>query len=172
MADDNDDISPQETLPKSKTRLKKEMQALQDLGTALVGLSDKQLSHIPLEGELAAAIHQARGIKHREAKRRQLQFIGKLMRNTDVEAIETAYRALMDKTQHHVQQQHLVERWRDRLIAEGNAAVTDFLQQYPHCDSQHLRQLVRGSLKEKQHNKPPAQARKLFRYVLEVTTRI
>ncbi|TQV80168.1 DUF615 domain-containing protein [Exilibacterium tricleocarpae] len=168
MSSNNDEFSAEETQPKSKTQLKKEMQALQDLGTALVGLSDKQLAQIPLEGELAEAIHQARRIRHREGKRRQLQFIGKLMRNTDVTAIDSAYKALMEKNHHHIRRQHLTEQWRDRLIAEGNPAVTVFLQEYPHGDSQHLRQLVRGASKEKAHNKPPAQARKLFRYLLEV----
>ena len=150
---------------KSKTQRKKEMLALQELGTALVGLSDNELSQIPLQGDLAAAINEARRLKQREAKRRQLQYIGRLMRDTDIDAIQTAYRQLTEKNHRHVQQHHLVEQWRERLLGENHSALTEFLQRYPDCDSQHLRQLIRGALKEQQHNKPPAQARKLFRYL-------
>lgn len=157
----------QGSLP-SKTQRKKAMHALQELGTALVALSENELAQIPLQGELATAIYQARKLRQREARRRQLQYIGRLMRSADSEGIKAAYQALMDKNHHHVQQHHLVERWRDRLLGDGNTALTAFLQQYPQGDSQQLRQLIRGALKEQRHDKPPAQARRLFRYLREI----
>lgn len=166
--DDNHDSDFDEELPKSKSQIKREMTALQDLGNQLVELSDSQLSQLPLDDKLLKAIVEARQMKHREGRRRQLQFIGKLMRKADHEAIAAGYQKFAEKDRHAVQRQHQVERWRDRMLAEGDAAVSEFLQTYPDTDRQQLRQLVRSALKEQQQNKPPAHARKLFRFIRDL----
>ncbi len=152
---------------KSRTQVKREMQALQDLGRKLVELSNNQLAQIPLDETLGHAISEARRINSREGLRRQLQYVGKLMRSSDHEAIAAAYQKLFDHDKQHIQKQHKLERWRDRLIAEGDSAINEFVGQFPAADRQQLRQLVRSAKKEQENNKPPASARKLFRCLRE-----
>jgi len=166
--DDNYDSEFDDELPKSKSQIKREMTALQELGNRLVELSDSQLSQLPLGDKLQKAIVEARHMKHREGRRRQLQFIGKLMRKADHEAIAAGYEQFAEKDRQSVQRQHLIERWRDRMLSEGDDAVGEFLQAYPETDRQQLRQLVRNALKEQEHNKPPAYARKLFRFIRDL----
>lgn len=153
----------------SKSARKRAMSALQELGEAIVKLSDGELALIPLEGELAAAVAIARRINNsNEGLRRQLQFIGKLMRQGDISAIEAAYRELQNGRQLLNQQFHLLEQLRDRLLAEGPSAMNEVLERYPQADRQHLRQLINAAVKEREAEQPPAAARKLFRYLREV----
>lgn len=153
----------------SKSQLKREMTELQQLGTKLAELSDKQLAQIPLEGELAIAINDYRRIKHREGRRRMLQFIGRLMRETDVAPLQKAYDNLFMQSQEITQRLHQAEQWRERLLKTDNQKALDaFLTEFPEADRQHLRQLLRTAQKEQSQNKPPAAARKLFRYIREL----
>lgn len=153
----------------SKSARKREMLALQELGEAIVKLSDGELALIPLEGELANAVALARRINNsNEGLRRQLQFIGKLMRQSDISAIEAAYRELQNGRQLLNQQFHRLEQLRDQLLAEGPSAMNEVLELYPQADRQHLRQLINAAIKEREAAQPPAAARKLFRYLREV----
>ncbi|HSB96413.1 MAG TPA: ribosome biogenesis factor YjgA [Spongiibacteraceae bacterium] len=153
----------------SKSARKREMLALQELGEAIVKLSDGELALIPLEGELATAVALARRINNsNEGLRRQLQFIGKLMRQSDISAIEAAYRELQNGRQLLNQQFHRLEQLRDQLLAEGPSAMNEVLELYPQADRQHLRQLINAAVKEREAAQPPAAARKLFRYLREV----
>jgi len=152
----------------SKSELKREMTALQELGEAIVKLSDGEFSTIPLEGELLAAITVARRLKSGEGLRRQLQYIGKLMRLVDSAAIATAYEELQNGRQQRNQQFHALEQLRDEVIATGVPAMEKVLSDYPNADRQHLRQLITAAVKEKELQKPPAAARKLFRYLREL----
>jgi ribosome-associated protein len=153
----------------SKSARKREMLALQELGEAIVKLSDGELKLIPLEGELANAVAIARRINNsNEGLRRQLQFIGKLMRQGDISAIEAAYRELQNGRQLLNQQFHQLEQLRDRLLAEGPSAMNEVLEQYPQADRQHLRQLINAAIKERETAQPPAAARKLFRYLRDI----
>ena len=149
---------------KSKTQIKKEMQALQDLGVAITKLTKEQQAKIPLEGSLRQAIEEAPKINSNSAKKRHMQFIGKLMRGADHEAIEAAYSEIMEAAHRSARQHHLLEQWRDELIGSAEA-LPRFIEQYPHVDRQQLRQLCRAAQKESAQNKPPASARKLFRLV-------
>jgi ribosome-associated protein len=163
----SEDFSDDDEKP-SKSARKREMLALQELGEAIVKLSDGELALIPLEGELAAAVTLARRINNsNEGLRRQLQFIGKLMRQGDISAIEAAYRELQNGRQLLNQQFHQLEQLRDRLLAEGPSAMNEVLELYPQVDRQHLRQLINAAAKEREAAQPPAAARKLFRYLRE-----
>lgn len=162
-----DDFDALDARP-SKSERKREMQALQELGAAIVKLSDGELATIPLEGALAEAITVARRIASHEGLRRQLQFIGKLMRESDTAAIAAAYEELQNGRQLLNQRFHQLEQLRDRLIAEGPPAMAAVTDDYPEADRQHLRQLIAAAVKEKEQNKPPAAARKLFRYLREL----
>lgn len=151
----------------SRTQIKREAEALQALGLELVELGDKHLAQIGLEGRLADAIYEARGMKHREGRRRQLQFIGKLMREEDHEVIQ----AKLDKVKNIGRQmshtQHQTEVWRDRLLNDGNNALQEFINSHPGVDAQHLRQLIRNTQKEITAGKVTTNANKLFRHIRE-----
>ena len=153
---------------KSKSQLKREMTALQDMGEALVQLSDRDLQRVPLEADLKAEILQARSIQQREGRRRQLQYIGKVMRGMDCSSIEAALQRMADGNRAESREFHALEALRDQLIADTDDALKNTLQSYPHADRQHLRQLVRNAQHELAADKPPASARKLFRYLREL----
>lgn len=159
-----DDINPDDYI-KSKSQVKREMSALQKLGERLVEMNDKQLATIPLEENLLKAIHEARKMPAREARRRHLQFIGKLMRSTDSVAIQEAVDRLQDKSDQYVHLQHKIERYRDLLLENDQQVFQNLIAQCPGIDVQHLRQLVRSAHKEREENKAPASARKLFSYI-------
>jgi len=125
-------------LPVSKTRLKQAMTSLQELGVELVELRDDQLTRIPLPEGLRDAIGAARRIRSREGRRRQLQYIGRLMRDTDAEPIRDALATITAPVREAVRAQQLAERWRERLLTEDvalaelasrhNAAIDDELK--------------------------------------------
>ncbi|MHB1949706.1 MAG: ribosome biogenesis factor YjgA [Gammaproteobacteria bacterium] len=144
----------------SKSQRKRDMQALQKIGETLVGLPDVQLDKIPLSGRLLDAVMEARSLKSFEAKRRQMQYIGKLMRDVDPTPIEEALTKIQFKHQQNKAQFHKIERWRDGLIAEGDKLLEEFLNQYPQTDRQQLRQLIRNA----QQKKSGADT-ELFRYL-------
>lgn len=151
----------------SKSQRKRQMLALQKIGALLVELPTAQLAQVPLDSTLAEAIATARTLTSHGAKRRQLQYIGKLMRDTDPEPIQTALDNLQLKNQQGKAKFHHIERWRDRLIAEGDKALQEFLTQFPTADSQHLRQLIRKAQQEHTAQKSGADT-VLFRYLREI----
>lgn len=154
----------------SKSALKRQMTALQKLGEALVELSDRELDRIPVEdAQLRQVIIEARGINSRSARRRHLQYLGKLMRSIDPEPIQQALDQLHQQKRGDADAFKHLERWRDRLLAEGDSAVDALLQEQPAADRQQLRQLVRQHRKETTAGKPPAASRKLFRYLRELS---
>ncbi len=147
----------------SKSQRKREMHALQDIGEELVELAPAQLDKLPLTDRLRDAIDLCQTIQAHEGRRRQLQFIGKLLRDEDPLPLQQALEQLRQHAKIATQKHHQLERWRDRLITEGDAALTELLSEYPHADRQQLRQLVRTAQKEAEQNKPPAASRELFR---------
>ena len=162
-SDDFEDFDGEQ--PKSKTRIKQEMHQLQDLGKQLTELPATQLAEVPLDADLREAIDTLHRIKSNEARRRQLQYIGKLMRSADSDAIEEVLTHFKERDQQHLRFDRMAEEWRKRLLDEGNAAQSDFFDRYPQADHQQLRQLVRDANKEIQRNKPPTHQRKLFRFL-------
>lgn len=164
--DEFDGVSDGEDDVKSKTRIKKEMIALQKLGVALSDLTPAQQAKIPLDETLRGAIQETVRIKSNVAGKRHMQYVGKLLRSADHEAIQTAYDAIFVASDRLVRQHHTFEKWRDNLIQEPSS-LEKFFQQFPHTDRQQLRQLVRAAQKEASQNKPPSNSRKLFRLVRE-----
>lgn len=152
-------------LPKSKTKVKQEMHQLQDLGKQLTELSKAQLAEVPLDGDLREAIDTLHRIKSNEARRRQLQYIGRLMRSADAGAIEEVLNRFKERDQQHLRFDKMAEDWRKQLLEGGKAAQSDFFDRYPGADHQQLRQLVRDANREIKNNKPPTNQRKLFRYL-------
>lgn len=163
MTDYDDNLEP-----KSKSQKKREVEALQELGEALVKLSTEQLARFQLEDHLLEAIIEAKHISSNGAKRRQLQYIGKLMRSIDPIPIQAELNLIYQKGRSDTAHFHQVEQWRDRLIQSGDAAINEFIEICPNADRQHLRQLVRSAQQEVKNQQSPRHARLLFRYLNEI----
>jgi ribosome-associated protein len=149
----------------SKSQMKREMLALQELGEKLVALSTDQVTQLDLPSELLTAVTQAQTIKKHGAKKRQLQFIGKLMRNVDAEQIQQQLDNITQHSAQSINQLHKIEKWRDQLIEKGDEALSEFLTEYPDADRQQLRALVRSATQERKNNKPPKFYRKIFQFI-------
>ncbi len=150
---------------KSKTQIKKEMTALQELGEELVSLSAANRAKLPLDAELLDALQLAdKLVRKHEALRRHIQFIGRLMRTRDLEPLQRALAVVRNTNQAATRKFHLVEDWRDKLIA-SNDALTDFVAAYPQVDVQQLRTLIRNAKKEQEKNQPPKAFRELFQLI-------
>ena len=163
----NDEFDP-ENAPPSKSSLKRDAHALQQLGAQLIELPESVWSMLELPASLVAALSEARRLHARGGRKRQLQFIGKLMRDIDPEPIRNYFEQVRLKTRKLAQAHHELEAWRDRLIEEGDPAIETFLEQHAQADRQHLRQLARQAKKEMAHNKPPKSSRALFRYIRDL----
>jgi ribosome-associated protein len=150
--------------PVSKTRRKREMIELQSLGAALVGLPEVQLDQMQLESALRQAVLDAKRITSHEAKRRQLQYIGRLMRDLDPEPIRAQLAAIDGRSAHR-----RLEAWRERLLAD-DAALTHFATAHPRADLQEIRSLIRSARKEQKEGKPPRAYRELFRVLKTIET--
>src|SRR5690625_6348158 len=135
------------------------MLALQNLGQTLTELKPAQLAKIPLDEDLLHAVTEMQRIRQREGRRRQLQYIGRLMRSADHEAIEHALDALNKEWLQQEQQHHLIEEWRDRLLSDDKNALAEFVDTYQPDDVQPLAQLMRQARRGQEQNKPHAAAR-------------
>mgnify|MGYP005835336323 CR=1 FL=1 len=155
-----------EQRPPSKTQRKKAMHALQSLGETLVDLSADQLDRLDLPEALHDAVVEASRIRSREGRRRQLQYIGRLMRGVETEEIAERLALLQGESDAAKAEFHTLERWRARLIADDDA-LTDWLAANPGCDVQMLRQLIRNARRETAEGKPPRASRALFRWLRE-----
>lgn len=157
----------EDTRPLSKTKKKQAMHALQDIGKELVRLPQARLEKLDLPEGLRQAVEDCRRFTKHEAIRRQLQYIGRLMRGVDAEPIARQLAAWRGESDEEKALLHRCERWRDRLI-ESDEAVTLFLNEYPETDTTQLRQLIRNARFEAANHKPPKSSRAIFRLVREV----
>jgi len=159
----------EEDLPPSKSEIKRQMHALQDLGVALLELNDKQLADMPImDSQLLDALEEARRISSNSARKRQLQRIGKLMREVDAEPIRIALDRVHQKKQGRNEAFHELEALRDQVLSAGLQGIEKVLERWPEADRQHLRQLVLQHQRELKNEKPPSASRKLFRYLREL----
>ena len=156
-------------IPKSRTQLKREAIALQRIGERLAALSDDQLGRMALPRELLEAIDALRGMTSRGARRRQMQYIGTIMRSVDVQPIETALLEIEQGAYRQAQAFHRLESWRDRLVAGDDRLMDEILSVYPQADRQRLGQLVRSARRQNADKAAPPSARNLFRYLKRLT---
>jgi ribosome-associated protein len=157
----HDAASQSDTAP-SKTRRKHAMHALQDLGEALVALDPRRLKELDLPERLVDAVLQARGIRAHEGRRRQIQYIGKLMRDVDPEPLQAALEGWAKGPKEDNARFAALERWRDRLLVEP-AALNEFVGAYPQADRRHLESLINDANLERVRGGPPHRYRELFR---------
>ncbi|WP_426416079.1 ribosome biogenesis factor YjgA [Aestuariirhabdus sp. LZHN29] len=164
---DNESVDFDDEDYKSKTQVKNEMHELQALGMRLLDLKPDVMTSLPITERLRRALEETRRIKSNNALKRHRQYIGKLMRDEDLEPLQQAVDRLDTSSAEYNRIFHQLERWRERLISEGNETLQEYLDTYPAADIQHLRQLIRNSRKELELQKPLASSRKLFRYLRE-----
>lgn len=158
---------PDDDEPKSKSQRKRDMHALQALGVELEALPKDRLARVPMPEPLADAIHEARRITSHEGKRRQMQYVGRVMRGLDddeVDAIRRALEGFKGTSKAETARLHLIERWREMLLRDDDA-LTRFLAEHPAVDVQALRNLIRSARKEQQLGKPPRHFRELFQAI-------
>ncbi len=158
-ADDADALRP------SKTRRKKDMHALQELGEALVALPAPVVRAAEtLPENLREAVLECQRIRDFEGRRRQMQYVGKLMRSADAQAVRAVIAEATQDDRAAVARLHAIERWRDLLLAD-DTALTGFVQRHPQADVQQLRQLIRSARSEAAAGKPPRSSRALFQSI-------
>jgi len=155
----NDEL--EEELPPSKTKIKKQMHDLQDIGKTLTALPNDKLRELNLDESLLEAILEYKRISKFGAQKRQLQYIGRLMRDVEPAPILAKLDAWNGVSRQHTAWLHQVEHWRDRLLEEPDA-LTELLAAHPEADAQRLRTLIRNAQKEKEASKPPKSYRELF----------
>ncbi|MBU3005044.1 ribosome biogenesis factor YjgA [Paraglaciecola arctica] len=150
----------------SKTRIKAQMVAMQKLGESLVHLGQSSLAKVPMNEELLEAVMLARKIlRKKEGYRRQLQLIGKIMRNTDIAPIEQALANIKSAHKKINNAFHGIEVLRDEILQQGDKKIDPTIADYPLLDRQKLRQYVRQANKQQAENKPPKASRELFQYL-------
>jgi ribosome-associated protein len=149
----------------SKTKRKQEMHELQALGVALVALAEAQLDF--LEPELRQAVLEAKRITAHEGRRRQMQYIGKLMRGVDPAPIRARLDKITGSSSQADARHKRIEALRRRLLADDEA-LTHFAATHPSADLQTLRALIRNSRKEHEEGRPPRAYRELFRLLTSI----
>jgi len=161
----NDNGFDDETPEISKSQIKREMIALQHLGKKLTELKPVQLTKMPIGEELLKAVQESYNIQQREAKRRHLHYIGRLMRAEDEEAIQYALDQFDSSSLRYAQEIHLIEVWRERLIEGDKISLTAFIEEKPEANVQLLRQLIRNAQKDLSQEKNTGAAKKLFQFI-------
>ena len=160
------DISAMHDTAVSKTKKKQQMHQLQALGAELVDLSAEQLAAMRLPAALLAAALEARRITSREGRRRQIQYIGRLMRELDPEPIREQLAVWQGLSRGKAARHRTLERWRERLLADDES-LTEFARGQPGANLQALRALIRNARKEAADKRPSRAYRELFRVLRE-----
>ena len=150
----------------SKSQRKRDSTAVQDLGAQLVELSKEKIASLGLPEKVQDALIACQSITAHEGRRRQLQYIGKVMRDIDAEPIRAALEKFAGNSKREIADMHLAERWRERMLKDADA-VALFANEFPGVDLQQLRTAIRNAQKEQAQNKPPRDFRKLYQLVKE-----
>lgn len=149
----------------SKSQKKRDVEALQKLGERLLALRETDLGAIPLSDKLREALRLGKSITSHGALRRHKQYIGKLMRSENSEAIAVAVEQLQQPDRDNIARQHSAERWRDRLLEPADNGLTDFLKAHPQANQSALEELI-SAAKSADQNRSKRAKRELFRVIL------
>ncbi len=152
----------------NKTQIKKDIAVIFALSEEMSELPAGQLKMLELPELINKAVIEASGMPHKGARKRLLKFITGQLLKIDIEPILEKLARIKSKSAHAVREHHAVERWRDRLISDGNDALTALLDDQPQADRQLLRQLMRNAQKEAEAGKPPKSSRLLYRHLKEL----
>jgi ribosome-associated protein len=156
-------------LPISKTKLKAEADAQQELGVRLTELPKDRLLNLNLPEDVVTTVLDTKKITANGAIRRHRQYLARLMREIDTAPITEQLARWEGKHTAENAYFHGLERWRDRLINDANA-LSEFMTLHPTTDSQQLRTLIRNAQKEQAAAKPPKSSREIFRILREITS--
>jgi ribosome-associated protein len=154
----------------SKSELKRQSNELQKLGEQLIEAPRDRVKRVQMPDEVRDAILMCQTITNHEGRRRQLQFVGKLMRTLDEEEVAVIQRTIESwkgTSKAEAAALHALERRRDKLLADDKA-LTQLLEEHPHLDVQHLRTLIRNARKEQAENKPPKAYREIFQILKDL----
>lgn len=152
----------------SRTHRKNEMLALQDLGKTLTRLTETQLDKMPISDDMKAIIRTYNTLKTNESKRRHMQYIGKMMRTIDAEAVKKSIEIVQRDNAVQVDKFHDVEAWREQLILEGDDGLQKLMTQYPDIDRQQVRQLIRKAQHDRKQEKKTGGELALFRFLRDL----
>jgi len=155
----------------NKSQQKREIQALLELGKQLAGLDAIALGKMDIPPVLLQALQDVQAMKH-GAQKRQFKLICKMLRQINTESLQETITELGSKKAELDKNFHRAERWRDRLIAEGHTAMTEFMNAYPQADAGQIRQLVRNANKELLQNRAPKSSRTLFKLLRQTISRL
>lgn len=150
---------------KSKSQIKREMLALQELGEQLIHIRGKDLAKLDLPENIIEALDTAKNIKKHGARKRQIQYIGRLMREVDAQPIINYLELRKSNKQQLNNEFKLIEQWRDRLLTQDNQVQNELFSNYPHLDKQYIRSLIRNALTQSKQGKTPKASRALFKYL-------
>ncbi|MBT3513448.1 MAG: DUF615 domain-containing protein [Nitrosomonadales bacterium] len=150
----------------SKTELKRDSKKIQAFGKSIGDLSIDQIKSFDLPDAVFNAITEYKSLKSNAAKNRQVQYLGKLLREIDLTQAYQQMDQLKNGSQIEIRKNHIVESWRDKLI-QDKEALTKLINEFPHIDRQLIRQLIQNAIKEKKDSKPPKFYRQIFRYLKE-----
>ena len=161
-------MDPDDTEEISKSQRKRELHALKELGLKLLDFSDDSLRQLDLPEKLLEALLTAKKITSNVARKRQLSYVGKLMKEIDPAPIQAVVQAREHQHLTSTREFHLLENLREQLLLEGDVALPAVLSHFPRADRQHLRKLVRQARSEQSNGQPPGASRRLFRYLREL----
>jgi ribosome-associated protein len=152
----------------NKTQIKRDIAVIHTLAEEIVDLSATQISELNLPLDIFDAAKTAAGMPQKGARKRQLKFLTGLLRNIDIEEVQGKLAKIKSQSALAAKEHHQIERWRDRLLSEGDQALSSLLQDYPNANRQQLRQLLRNANKETETGKPPKSARLIYQYLKEL----
>ena len=151
----------------SKTELKKDSKNIQQFGRKISGLSINNIEAFKFPLNIYEAVIGLKNLKSNSAKKRQVQYLGKLLREFDLTHAFLVMKQLEVGSQKEIQRNHIIEGWRDKLLS-NNDSITEFVDEYPKIDRQSLRQTISNAQKEKKDNKNPKYSRQLFKLIKDI----
>jgi|TARA_B110000238_G_C16130951_1_gene441404 ribosome-associated protein len=151
----------------SKTELKKDSKKIQDFGRKISQLTIKNIEIFNFSSKTYEAIIDLKNLKSNSAKKRQVQYVGKLLRETDLTYAFLIMKQLKVSSQKEIQKNHTIEKWRDKLLSSADS-ITEFFDEYPNINRQLIRQAITNAQKEKKEEKPPKYSRQLFKIIKDI----
>lgn len=151
----------------SRTQIKKAALAVTDLGEQISQMTENEIKKLQLPADFTNAVLMLKTMDKGPALKRQRMFIGKMLRQNEplIIEIKAKFAEIEAKRKQQNAHFHQLEKWRDRLLQDGDEALSELLKAYPQVDRQQMRQWIRNAQKEAQENKPPKSAREIFKYL-------
>jgi ribosome-associated protein len=151
----------------SKTELKKDSKKIQQFGRKISELTINNIEAFKFPLNIYEAVIGLKNLKSNSAKKRQVQYLGKLLREIDLTDAFLVMKQLKVSSQKEIQRNHIIEGWRDKLLSNNNS-ITEFVDEYPKIDRQSLRQTISNAQKEKKEDKGPKYSRQLFKLIKDI----